>query len=478
MGSKKGKGRQRCGLHSKSARAAQAWELKDRISETKLWLLEYKFNPRKHHKDDAAAAACQNNSIPDDNHNNNNNNRSSILSNTDSRRVLLQGHVRGILRERLWTDRWEEMQDRRRRNVQVRNNRNVIRTSRTAERIEDKSNDFLKMNRYGNYSFSESPIFEKSKYSSVPSLQMMAAKVIGQYGILQMCLKEYGLEKVYDYLMKSLNPSVISYLSLNCVLENCNQNEMAYLLGRHSTLQLLCLNLGNTITMNHNEFQNDENYNSYKQDAFVDSSLLDLAQSRSESPRGDELVSWEDIDYDYLDYHHEFNTENENRCCSRINAFILSNGINISSTAVIEFLKKCPSIRYLALNNCLNEKSGPEFLLDSFYRGRMIGCLLCEDIKVIDFSFCGWLTDEVLLSFIQEEVDPDIVKRRVQRFGDNGKLIIYAINCWQLSVPFCKDSLIHREGFDDHQSWLSIIDDKEAWNHERECLHKTIMFSS
>ena len=467
MGSKKGKGRQRSGCISKSARAARVWDINEWIHEAKL---DRNVDKGEHDNQPQSGGDARTNTTRST--------HSLSASNACKKRGnVLQGHLRGILRERLLSDRIEDMHDRRRRRRGSDANTQALLALQSSLSLQknniSQGKDFCMKEE--SYEFE----FESSSFVCyVPSLQMLSAKVVAQCNILHSCIIEHGCDVVYNHLIRSLNPSVISYMSLHCTMDNkgydgCDPNEMMYVLGRHSALSILCL----SFTGNSNcKYKYDDDISDFERSyRFTDEGLLSIvpAQDNSLSCIVKQIDSWEDLD----DENYSSRMIDVEDCgCIHLETFILSGATdNITAHALTDFLQRCPGVRHLALNQCLDDISGTSFLLNSRYHGRMLGYVLCSDIKTLDLSFCEWLTDDTLMTFICRELNPDVMKDRVICKGLDGRLVIHVVGCWQISAKFCNDSLAGMERFSDYKTWLSIYDDSEILRQEREWLKRSLI---
>lgn len=439
MGSKKGKGRQSLGFRSKSARAAYQLEFNERVSEVH-------FSKRSSSRQKEAGAPKNEYQVSGQRSGNSysdcqlyRNRCSSERDVQDSRRgFVMQGQLRGILRERLLSDRMEDMQERRRKYSRLMDARRQQNNHKCFMELDSANDEELDVGL--------------ENVNAITSLQVLSAQVLGSMfadylrainiksddgdtnevnpreGNMQ--LSEISVEEQIKALHECIlspmtlsNPSIASCVSLNCQIPtNVNQNLLARCLGYHQSLQTLNLSF---------EMDWQRKCKGSKRDSllFDDMGLLSLVPKINYDVFGNNIAEcWEDID------EKQINSKifPEIGGCKHLKHLFLTNASGISCNGIVEFMKRCPHIEYLSLNNCLDEENGNDFLRNRKVFSQLMG----RSSTVLDLSYCNWLTTDILKQFIALDLIPNIDAHQCQ--GANNQFSIIVVGCNYVNLSECE----------------------------------------
>lgn len=106
--------------------------------------------------------------------------------------------------------------------------------------------------------------------------------------------------------------------------------------------------------------------------------------------------SWEDLDVDYSAPAATLVSPARLEGCTNLRRLELCGARRLSALALSSLLRRCSRITHLSLSGTLDAESGPASLLDP---NDGIAALLPE-LRVLDLSRCGWLTDGILVAFL------------------------------------------------------------------------------
>jgi len=330
------------------------------------------------------------------------------------------GHLRGLLIERRWEDRFQDREVRLRSHMR----RNVINSVTTKvagtlplqnapgwihfqqnEKDVKRENMFKWLKKkYNIHDKHASYIDDENKQENgrikVASLQSLCIKVLASH-----------LDQYIDHFDRDSIHSIISSLSsqaITCIstLTVCQNYDMVQVLGNHNHLDRLTLQFDQ-----HMNLQNKESKNLSMDNAIIDlmpkvqhNKLTHLHENCNENSKQNTPVlrnsfSWEDM---LDDHENEYFTKDLMwKGCIQLTRFEIRDATNISSSTIFTVLQKCTKLTHLSLCNSLNSHTGMEVLLDSkkgvFGRNVRFSCIG----EVLDLSFCNWLTDGILMQLLQ-----------------------------------------------------------------------------
>jgi len=436
MGTKKGKGRQSLGFRSKSARAAYQLEFNERVSEVH-------FSKRSSSRRKEAGAPKNDSRISCQRSGNNYSECQPYRNNDgqESRRgFVMQGQLRGLLRERLLSDRMEDMQERRRKYSRLMDARRRQNSLKCCEELGSANDEELDVGL--------------ENVNAITSLQVLSAMVLGSMfadylraitikddhsdsnhvnaregnmHVSELSVEEQ-IKALHECILSPMtlsNPSIASCMSLNCQIPiNVNQNLLARCLGYHQSLQTLNLSF---------EIDYQRKCKGSKRDSllFKDMGLLSLVPKKKYDAVGNNVAEcWEDID------EKQINSKifPEIGGCKHLKHLFLTNASGISCNGIVEFMKRCPHIEYLSLNNCLDEENGNDFLRNRKVFSQLMG----RSSTVLDLSHCNWLTTDILKQFIALDLIPNIDAHQLFQSATN-QFSIIVVGCNYVSLSECEE---------------------------------------
>ena len=404
------KGKQSGNFASKSARATwHTTELHERV-----WEVRSEGNNRNQRIGYAASNSTSTT--------NSSGRPSSTGTDGGGRRQVLLGRLRGILSERLHDDRVEQRVFRRQRynvngtnieegvnNVGAANNGGTQQQQQQQQLLDDERLSRAQKKQQTNYDYS----FE---FQSAPSLQILAAQALATE--LHQYVQMLGVETMHS-IMRTFSIDIISFISFCRYTQSRNltaDNDLVYSLGFHHHIGTLAINAD---------------------DGLDNAGLLKLLPQAGTGVIAD---SWEDVLRPGQEYDDCFDNIDNGMIisgCIHLKQFMLSNARYVTVDGIVSFLKRCPCLRYLGLNNCLfhEEESGPELLL---HRQICSKQFISGKIEFIDLSFCGWLTNSLLLIFLREELFP-LVSSTFRTRSLPRIVTVYVVGCSNVTARAFKD---------------------------------------
>ena len=431
MGRKKGK--QCGGFTSKALRAAYSTELKKNICEAKNNFSHRENNNcyENHHYGHRSVDSTKRSS-----HDISAYRSSDQFGRRNTSRVV--NHLRGLLMDRRMEDLSQDREIRLRRQTE-RKSTNHLKTDNTITMSSDQRSKFAgwihyykdveeikreNMLKWSKKRFSKSakggkkifatyPIHlrnqtdtEAPHSSSFPSLQSLCIKVLAPS--LPQYIEQLGPSTVHSVLA-TLSSQTLTSLS---VLVSCTTREIVRVIGNHSHLDRLTLQCGSFKGGNEIDSQDS-----------IEKAILDLVPKVSNEKEQDEMKehvlnlnqtkisinqhnqdqdqSWEDMldnqNYDDTYYFHKLSTDG----CFNLTRFEIIGATNISSAAIFTFLQKCSKIIHLSLQSSLKRHTGIDVLFHPKKGILGYDTHFFKIGQVLDLSFCDWLTDEILIQFLE-----------------------------------------------------------------------------